>query len=241
MVSPSPPRFVIATTPAPTLRAMTAVDPSDNTGPKPTRRSVHLRAALDRCLKLAAPWEGIVYRSVTPKYARSADLLSGLGSRRVGGRWNPPGTMNAVYASLDPETAMREALSHYRYYRIPEHDAMPRVFVAIRIKLRRVLDLRPPEVRTTLRVSLDRMTRHDWRKAQEKQAESLTQALGLAAFELGLHALLVPAATGPGGGPGTSPVARPVAIESNVVVFPHNIRPDGVLEALRPWEPPDPT
>lgn len=166
-----------------------------------------------------------MFRSVTPKYARSADLLSGAGSRRVGGRWNPPGHMNAVYASLDAESAMREALSHYRYYGIPEHEAMPRVFVAIRVKLRRVLDLRHPEARTLLRVSIERMSRHDWRSAQRKRSESLTQALGLAAFERGLHALLVPATAGPGPG------------WSNIVVFPNNIGPDGVLEAVRPWEP----
>ena len=68
------------------------------------------------------------------------------------------------------------------------------------------------------------MAGHDWRRAQRRNAESLTQALGLAASDLGLHALLVPAATG----------------GSNIVVFPGNLGSGCVLEVVRPWNPDTP-
>lgn len=53
----------------------------------------------------------MVFRSVTPRYASSHDLLSGYGARKHGGRWNPPGFFPAIYASLAPETALAEAES----------------------------------------------------------------------------------------------------------------------------------
>ena len=41
----------------------------------------------------------------------------------------------AVYASFTPETAMEELLAHFRYYGIPFHAAMSRLFVATRAQL----------------------------------------------------------------------------------------------------------
>ena len=53
-------------------------------------------------------WTGIAYRSASPRYASGPDLVSGVGSRRYGARWNPKGAFLAVYVSLDLETAMAE-------------------------------------------------------------------------------------------------------------------------------------
>jgi RES domain-containing protein len=108
-----------------------------------------LERRLLRLSSLATPFDGIVYRSSTPKYATEIDLLTGEGSRRFGGRWNPPGTA-VVYASLTPETAMAETLAHNRYYGIPIEDVMPRTFVAIQVNLKTVLDLRIGIVRRRL-------------------------------------------------------------------------------------------
>ena len=77
------------------------------------------------------------YRSTTPEYAKVDDLMTGEGSRLHGSRWNPPG-IAAVYASFTPATAMEESLAHFRYYGIPFHAAMPRVFVAIKAQLAKV-------------------------------------------------------------------------------------------------------
>src|SRR5437870_6910515 len=75
-------------------------------GPNP--EYVRFVAAMRRARRLAAPWSGVVYRATSPHYASSRDLVSGEGARLHGGRWNAPGTFAAVYASLDPQTAMAE-------------------------------------------------------------------------------------------------------------------------------------
>ena len=77
-----------------------------------------LQNRLARLKSSAVPFEGVVYRSSTPRYATETDLLTGEGSSRIGGRWNPKG-IAVVYASLTPETAMAETLAHNRYYGVP--------------------------------------------------------------------------------------------------------------------------
>lgn len=51
-------------------------------------------------------FSGVLYRALNPIY--SAAPLSGDGARRYGGRFNPQG-IPALYASLSPLTALREA------------------------------------------------------------------------------------------------------------------------------------
>jgi hypothetical protein len=41
----------------------------------------------------------VVYRSSSPPYANRQDLLTGVGSRIAGARWNPPGSFPTVYTS----------------------------------------------------------------------------------------------------------------------------------------------
>ncbi len=157
----------------------------------------------------SAPWEGVVYRNTSLRYASGKDLLAGEGSSQAGGRWNPRG-LRAVYASLTPETAMAEALSLFRRYGWDIADAMPRVFVAVRVILRVTLDLNDGDIRRRLRVSLRRMLAEDWRSAQWAGRESITQMLGAAAAASGMEAILVPSCTGGAG-------AR------NIVWFPDNL------------------
>lgn len=172
-----------------------------------------------RCRPMAAPWSGVLFRSTSPEYANSRDLVSGEGSRRTGARWNPPETFAAVYGSLNVATAVAEALAYYRRFGIPEADAMPRVLVAIEAHLALALDLTSGAVRSKLSLSKKRMRKEDWLLRQAAGQEAVTQAAGRAAFEEGLEALIVPSA----------PVARGV----NMVVFPANLRAGSRL-AVRP-------
>jgi RES domain-containing protein len=178
-----------------------------------------LRRGVGRCLTFERPWSGTVFRSVTPRYATSADLLSGQGARKHGDRWNPPGSFAVVYTSLTPETALAETLAQFRHYGIPEAQAMPRVFVAISVSLARMLDLTDGKTRHALGVSRDRMRREPWRRRQAAGREAVTQAVGRAAFEAGLEALLVPSAPDPGGG--------------NLVIFPARLARSSRLEVER--------
>ena len=52
----------------------------------------------------ATVFDGVVYRSSTPAYALASDLISGIGSKLHGQRWNPAG-IAVVYTSLTPEAA----------------------------------------------------------------------------------------------------------------------------------------
>ncbi len=51
-------------------------------------------------------YDGLIYRALNPVYAR--DPLSGAGAAKFGGRFNRIGTP-ALYCSLEPDTAIREA------------------------------------------------------------------------------------------------------------------------------------
>jgi RES domain-containing protein len=97
--------------------------------------SDRLRHAIERCASRAIQWSGVVYRSASPRYANKHDILTGVGSRTAGGRWNPPKSFPTVYSSLDPHTALDEVLDHFRYYEFPIESAMPRVSVSVRVRL----------------------------------------------------------------------------------------------------------
>jgi RES domain-containing protein len=178
-----------------------------------------LKTRLTRLLPSATAFEEIVYRSSTPEYARESDLLTGEGSRRNGGRWNPIG-ITAVYASLTPETAMAETLAHNRYYGIPIEDAMPRTFVAMEARLQAVIDFRLGSIRQRVQVSLDRILSVDWRSEVRVGREPITQTIGRAASEIGLEGIIVPSAVDPNG--------------HNLLVFPENLQSGSEIRVLRP-------
>lgn len=176
-----------------------------------------LKKRLARLRSSAANYTEAVFRSSTPNYANEADLLTGEGSRRNGGRWNPMG-IAVVYASLTPETALAESLAHNRYYGIPLQDSMPRTFVAIAVNLQAILDLRAGTVRRRLQVSVDRILAVDWRKEVGAGREPITQAIGRAASEVGLEGLIVPSAADSKG--------------HNLLVFPGNLQSGSQIRVL---------
>jgi RES domain-containing protein len=167
----------------------------------------------------ATAWSGVAYRSVSPAYAGAGDMLSGAGVRRHGGRWNAAGSFAAVYASLSPETAVAEALAYVRHYGIPDADALPRLLVALQASLASLADLTEGSARRILGVSHRRLRSEPWRRAADAGREALTQAIGRAAFEAGLEALLVPSAANRAG--------------ANLVVFPERLRPGSRLDVGR--------
>jgi RES domain-containing protein len=125
-----------------------------------------------------------------------------------------------IYASLTPETAMAESLAHARHYGFPEHSVMPRTFVAISFRLKRVLDLTDGSVRQRLSVSLKRILDTGWRAEMNAGVMPLTQLLGQAAAEAGLEGLLVPSAADLGG--------------RNIVAFPENFVSAKAVVVLSP-------
>jgi RES domain-containing protein len=173
-----------------------------------------LQRRLARLVASAGPFEGVVYRSSTPQYATETDLLTGEGSKRFGGRWNPVGTA-MVYTSLTPETALAETLAHNRYYGIPVEDAMPRTFVAVRVRVQALLDLRDGTVRRRLRVVLADLIEVDWRAEVRAGREPITQLLGRSARAGPWEGLIVPSAADPNG--------------HNLLLFPDALGPESSL------------
>src|SRR5829696_2221681 len=112
-----------------------------------------LTAAAARCMPLVRGWAGDVFRFSAPRWGTVDHLLTGEGALHAGGRWHPIGAFPAVYASLDPETALAESLAHYRRFGVADRDAMPRVLNAVTVDLQRVLDLTDGTVRRHLVLS----------------------------------------------------------------------------------------
>ena len=166
-----------------------------------------IRRGPGACISLARE----VFRATAVRYANRDDLLTGLGARSAGGRWNPPGLFAAVYSSLRPETALAEYLAQHRYFGWPESSAMPYVQAAIEVSLRVALDLTDGAVRRSLGVSRARMLDNTWR--EPKPGESLSQAIGRVAYESGIEGLLVPSSADLRG--------------TNLIVFPGNLNPPG--------------
>jgi RES domain-containing protein len=183
----------------------------------PHPESNELAKAMQDCLARAIPWSGSIFRSTSPEYANTTDLLSGVGSKSNGARYTPKGSFPTVYGSLDPDTAMHEALAFHRRAGIPVEQAMPRVFVSMRVALRRILPLTDRRTRALLRLSVRRLTRVRWQDEQDSGREALTQAVGRIARELGFEGLLVPSAQGAG---------------QNLVLFPDRLLPGSRLEII---------
>lgn len=150
----------------------------------------------------------VVFRCSEPTYATKDDLLTGEGSRKHGGRWNPPSSFATVYAAFSDATALAEAKANHFYYGLNPADALPRTIVAVDVRLAKIVDLTDGVIRQSLAVSADRMRSDDWRKLNRHRAESLTQAIGRAVYENGLEGLAVPACDG----------------GRNLVWFPGNLR-----------------
>jgi CheY-like chemotaxis protein len=168
-----------------------------------------LRTELHALSKFDTTFASELFRFINPLYSKAGDIVSGAGSVSANGRWNLAGAMKLSYTSLAPETALAEALAHVRYYRLPESTALPRVLVALDLKVGRALDLRRGAVRRALRLSENAIRRGDWRHDNQTGAEAITQAWGFTFAQAGFEAVIVPSAADAGG--------------TNVLVYPGNL------------------
>ncbi|MEE9394709.1 MAG: RES family NAD+ phosphorylase [Planctomycetota bacterium] len=164
-------------------------------------------------------WHGVLYRFSSPDWASPKDLINGGGGYKYASRWLLPYVANAVFASTEASTALEESLAGTRRLGFPDWKAMPKLVVAIRVKLTSVLDLTQGRIRQRLRLSEGTIQDTDWDGISKHGGEAITQALGRAAFECGLEGILTPSAAWPGG--------------VNLVVFPDNLETKSYLAPLR--------
>ena len=101
---------------------------------------------LDELVATATAGEGTFFRSVEITYAVPDDVVSGEGTRLNGGRFAPAG-IRAVFASLNEETAAREAAARRRRLAgTPPVDfkGYPKLTYLINARMAKCVDLRTP-------------------------------------------------------------------------------------------------
>lgn len=140
----------------------------------------------------ASPFVGSLYRSVGISYATRKDIITGIGAKIHGGRWNPPRTFAAVYASLSPDQSLKESIATHRNYGVSPDDLLPITTIAIDVKLSLVLDMHQYLFRENKVMYWKSILNEDWGYLQEKGVESISQTIGRLSFEMGLEAILVP-------------------------------------------------
>jgi RES domain-containing protein len=170
--------------------------------------------------EMACPLDAVVFREAGPLHTTAEDIVSGIGSKLSGGRWNPKGNMHVVYTSFDPITASAESVSHFRYYGLPLVKGYPKVTVCVQVKLSNLLDLTTLPLKDLLPVEMKLVLEEDWREIMRQGKESTSQALGRVAYQAKIQGLIVPSNAFPGG--------------KNLLVFRDNLSPEDELRVLDP-------
>ena len=140
-------------------------------------------------------FSGTVYRICVGRYGGS--VVSMRGSFLHGARYNVRGYFGAMYTSLSKEIARREIA---QYFTAPPIDGF--VEASFRLRLNRVVDLTNRMLLRKARIKWDELIHAGY---------SVTQEVGLRAWESGIEGLLAPSAVNPSA--------------HNLVVFLDNQRP----------------
>lgn len=173
----------------------------------------------------AKPWSGVVFRSVPLEFARPEQIVDGAGAMKSGARWNAPGSIRALYCSMNPGTAAEESMRLFDAAGLKRTTVKPRLIVGIRYRLQAVMDL--AQLAGAIHgANLSELLAEEWRGSNADGRETLGQALGRALCDARMEGLIAPSARVPGA--------------MNLVVFPDHLRRTSrqhVLEAveLKMW------
>lgn len=162
-------------------------------------------------------FNGVLVRNVGAKYASKNNFYSGAGAAKTGGRWNRRG-LEAIYTSLDVETATFEAYQDFIYRGFPLTTITPRVTAGAKVTLGKVLDLTNSKILKKIGFTTKELTGENWRALQKAGEESWTQAIGRGAYLAKFEGLLVPS-------------ARKEAA-SNLVILPKRLAKTSKIEIL---------
>lgn len=125
-------------------------------------------------------YRGLLYRALNPFYAR--DPLSGRGAALYGGRFNARGTP-ALYTSLSPDTAIREANQ--------VGTLQPTMLVAYAAEIAPVFDSRDTAALAKRGLSAAALAATDWRDRARLEGVAPTQAFARTLVEDGFTGILV--------------------------------------------------
>lgn len=186
---------------------------------------------------------GTVFRFVSLRYLLQdtgeglfflqGQLLSDIGSRIIGGRYNIgerqiPNTENidqvfgALYTSDSPVTALREVdILKNTSIGVMPFPAPPYILISLNYRLQSILDITDRDIQRHLNTSLQELT-GSWKLSLNDNGIAPTQALGKVAYDLGIQALKVPSAVG----------LEPNSF--NLVIFPENLSDNEYIQIYDP-------
>jgi RES domain-containing protein len=144
-----------------------------------------------------AHWNGVTFRSIELQYAKAADILSGAGSLKFGGRWNAPDSFPVIYSSTRPGTAVEEAYQLAAEFDLKRADLRPRLTCGIEWELSSVLDLTKTGLPSW--IELAKWSQEDYRAINDRGFESVCQAFGRTVRSLGAAGILSASAYVDGG------------------------------------------
>jgi RES domain-containing protein len=126
--------------------------------------------------------QAVVYRALNPVWV--SDPLSGEGARRHGGRFNPKG-MAALYATLDPVTAVREVSQIGQ-------PLQPTILVSFRADVEPVFDATDPKALDGQGMTPEALAADDWRVFMAKGEDAPTQRFAHRLAQAGFAGMLAP-------------------------------------------------
>ncbi len=151
---------------------------------------------------------GLVYRAHNPRWSFAP--MSGRGAALYGGRFNPVG-VDALYTSLQVETAWREAQQGFAF------KAQPLTICTYRVDCDDIADLRDPSVQGALAIDPNALT-CAWEKLVERRLTPPSWSLARSLLAFGVAGIIVPSFA-PGARTGNSNVvvwtwseARPLQV-----------------------------
>jgi RES domain-containing protein len=132
-------------------------------------------------------WSGQTYRYTTAR----RDPLSGAGARLFGGRWNPQDIFATIYLASPLEACLGEVRRSAAAQNTPVQEmlSVPYLIHTINVSDVSILDLRSDASLAHVGLNMADITDDDW---------TACQAVGHAAWFLGLSGVLAPSATGEG-------------------------------------------
>jgi RES domain-containing protein len=129
---------------------------------------------------MALSYRGKLYRALNPVYAR--EPLSGRGAALYGGRFNPKG-VPALYTSLSPVTALREANQ--------VGALQPTTLVSYDAEIERIFDCRDQKALAGEGMDAAALAASSWRDDMKASGEAATQRFARRLIAAGYTGLLI--------------------------------------------------
>ena len=171
-----------------------------------------IQGAAFRIVKLRRIVQKVGNRSILT----GQQALSTIGSRKIGGRYNPSKILEALYLADTPHNAFLEVDPKRKTMDgAPPINCAPRIILTVEYQLQKVLDVTNPITQNRLGTNPHELTASGWRELNDEGLLAPTQILGIVVYQQGIEAMKVPSAIIPGA--------------HNLVIFPDRLLPNSYV------------